>query len=78
MSIILLGIYIMFLAVLTLTKIIPNTYPGIILKIFFLWLMLSNIVLHAEFAKLKTKTEFHYIDSIYRIKKLKEKNSKPH
>lgn len=72
--IILMTINIMFVIALFTTNTISNSHPDIWIKIFLVWLMISNTILHGEFSKLKLKTNFHYIDSLYRLKK-KEKDS---
>lgn len=73
---ILMFINIMFIIALFTTETLSNNHPDIWIKIFLVWLMLSNMVLHGSFTKLKIKTEFHYVDSIYRIQKEKEKEQK--
>ena len=74
--IIIFSITILFIIALFKTEIIPNTFPEIFIKIFLVWLAISNSILHGSFSQLKTKTNFHYVDTLYRIGKLNDPKKK--
>jgi hypothetical protein len=73
MFIIVFSINILFIISIFQTNSLKNNHPDIWIKIFLIWLLVSNTILHKLLNQYKTKSDFHYVDTLYRMNKGKKK-----
>ncbi len=63
------GLTLSFIYVLFTTNNLEWDFEGIVLRVMALWILFSVHLAHSKLNQIKIKSDFNYVDILYRLKK---------
>jgi len=72
-SLLIIILTLFFVYIIFTTKLLLWDIEGWTIRLMILWMLFSINFVHSRLNKMKTKYDFNYIDTLYRLKKIKEK-----